>query len=129
MIVEIPNIVDPRGQLLFMQTGAQVPFDIRRLFVIHRMPEGAERGGHAHREQHQFIVMLEGSCAITVDNGEVRIPVTLDSSRIALHAPPMLWLELSTFSAGAVCAVLTSGDYDEADYIRERSEFDRLTRA
>jgi uncharacterized RmlC-like cupin family protein len=114
--------------LLFAQAHAQVPFDIRRLFALYALPEGARRGSHAHREQHQFLMMLAGRCRVIVDNGERRVPVLLETPAIALYAPPMLWLELDGFSSNAVCVVLTSGDYDEADYIRDRAEFEALVR-
>lgn len=114
--------------LLVAQAHAAVPFDIKRLFVLYALPEGARRGYHAHREQHQFVVMLAGACEVVVDNGDTRETVLLARPSTALYAPPMLWLELGSFTPGAVCAVLTSGEYDEADYIRDRAEFEALTR-
>ena len=109
-LIDLPDIGDEDGYVLVAQAEAQVPFDIRRLFVLHRLPEGAVRGHHAHRAQHQFLIMLAGRCEAV----------------IALYLPPMLWLELGGFTSGSVCAVLTSGDYDPADYVRDRAEFEAL---
>jgi len=125
-LITLPTVGDARGMLLFAQAHAQVPFDIRRLFALYALPEGARRGSHAHRAQHQFMMMLAGRCRVIVDNGETRVPVLLENPSTALYAPPMLWLELDDFSSDAVCVVLTSGDYDEADYIRDRAEFEAL---
>jgi UDP-2-acetamido-3-amino-2,3-dideoxy-glucuronate N-acetyltransferase len=125
-LVSLPDIGDEHGFILVAQAHAQVPFDIKRLFVLHRVAEGATRGFHAHRAQHQLLIMLAGRCRIVVDDGTDRTEVALDRPSLALHAPPMLWLELDDFSNGAICAVLTSGDYDPADYIRDRAEFDLL---
>lgn len=127
-LVELPEIGDATGYVLIAQAEAQVPFDIRRLFVLHRLPKGGSRGHHAHRAQHQFLIMLAGSCEVVIDDGATRTTLGLDDPARALYLPPMLWLELGGFSAGAICAVLTSGDYDPADYIRDRAEFEALTR-
>lgn len=125
-LVDLPEIGDETGYVLIAQAEAQVPFDIRRLFVLHRLPEGGTRGHHAHRAQHQLLIMLAGRCEAVVDDGVTRTAVTLDDPARALYLPPMLWLELGAFSAGAICAVLTSGDYDPADYVRDRAEFEAL---
>lgn len=128
-LVALPDIAGKDGHVLVAQAQAQVPFDIRRLFVLHRLAAGATRGGHAHREQHQLLIMLAGRCDVVVDDGAERTKIRLDRPDRALYAPPMLWLELGGFTAGAVCAVLTSGDYDEADYVRDRAEFEALAGA
>jgi hypothetical protein len=122
-LVELPERADARGALTFAQIGDHIPFAVRRFFAIYNVAEGANRGGHAHRGQHQFLVMLSGSATITVDDGASRVRVTLDRPNLALHAPPMLWLELEDFSAGAVCMVLVSDVFSESDYIRDRAEF------
>lgn len=127
-LVDLPEIGDATGYVLIAQAKAQVPFDIRRLFVLHRLPEGGSRGHHAHRAQHQFLIMLAGSCEAVVDDGATRTSLALEGPTRALYLPPMLWLELGEFTKGAICAVLTSGDYDPADYIRDRAEFEALTR-
>jgi dTDP-4-dehydrorhamnose 3,5-epimerase-like enzyme len=125
-LVELPERADARGALVFAQQGDHIPFSPKRFFVIYPVP-GAQRGAHAHRAQHQFLVMLSGSAVVTVDNGAMREKVTLSRNNLALYAPPMLWLELDDFSDGAVCMVLTSDVYAENDYIRDREEFLHLT--
>jgi dTDP-4-dehydrorhamnose 3,5-epimerase-like enzyme len=128
-LIELPNFGDDeQGFLLVAQQHAQVPFEIRRLFALHRIAPGAARGFHAHREQHQLLIMLAGQCRVVVDDGRRRTEVILDRPSLALHAPPMVWLELEGFSRDAVCAVLASGDYDPDEYIRDRAEFERLAR-
>lgn len=125
-LIELPERADARGVLTFAQQGDHIPFGTKRFFVIHPVP-GQPRGAHAHREQHQFLLMLSGSATVTVDNGATREKVTLGRSNLALYAPPMLWLELDDFTEGAICMVLTSDVYSESDYIRDREEFLRLT--
>lgn len=118
--------MDARGPLIFAQQDDHVPFPIKRFFVIHHVAPGGTRGAHAHRAQHQFLVMLAGKAAVTVDDGIIRSRIVLDRATQALYAPPLLWLELSDFSPDAVCMVLASGAYSESDYIRDRAEFLRL---
>lgn len=126
-IVELPLRNDARGGLLFGQTPDHIPFPIKRFFVLYDPAPGASRGGHAHRVQHQFLVMLTGSVTVTVDDGQNRTAVRLYRPNLALHVPPMLWLDLDDFSPDAVCMVLTSDLYSESDYIRDRTEFLKLT--
>ena len=125
-LIDLLDIGDERGWLLVAEEQAQVPFDIHRLFVLHSLPEGASRGHHAHREQHQFLILLSGGCQVIVDDGAARHSVALETCSKALYAPPMLWLELRDFQPGSICAVLVSGRYDETDYIRDRTEFLKL---
>lgn len=129
MLVELPERLDARGALVFAQQEDHIPFAVKRFFAIFDIPEGKSRGAHAHRAQHQFLVMLKGSVTITVDDGADRTRVTLDRPRLALHAPPMLWLELDEFRAGSICMVLTSDVFSESDYIRSHAEFLRLAGA
>jgi dTDP-4-dehydrorhamnose 3,5-epimerase-like enzyme len=125
-MIELPERADARGVLTFAQEGDHIPFAVKRFFAIYGVAEGASRGAHAHRTQHQFLVMLSGKSVITVDDGADRAAVVLDRPCLALYAPPMLWLELDGFSTNAVCMVLTSDIYSERDYIRDRAEFTRL---
>jgi hypothetical protein len=127
-IVELPQSVDSRGALSFAQVPDQIDFTPARIFMIYGMKAGAERGNHAHREQHQFLMMMRGGAAVEIDDGDVRIKIVLDTPSQALYVPPMLWLRL-VFSKEAICSVLASGPYDESDYIRDYSEFLAMTKS
>jgi dTDP-4-dehydrorhamnose 3,5-epimerase-like enzyme len=124
--IALPEIKDPRGALMFAEQGRHIPFPVKRVFALYGIPEGSARGGHAHRAQEQFVVMLAGSCTVVVDDGEARVAESLSSPTEGLYVPAGLWLDLTAFSRDAVCLVLASGLYDEADYIRDRAEFVRV---
>lgn len=125
-LIDLPVFTDGRGSLGVVEEGAAAPFPIRRLFYLFDIEAGAKRGHHAHREQHQLLIMMTGRCRALADDGFHRCEFNLTSARQALYAPPMNWLELTDFSPGAVCAVLTSDRFDEGDYVRDYAEFRRL---
>ena len=126
-LIELAEHLDARGALTFAQEPNQIPFAVKRFFALYKIAPGTHRGSHAHRQQHQFMVMLAGTATITVDDGKTRTPVRLDRPNLALYVPPMLWLDLDDFSPDAVCMVLTSDVFSESDYIRDRTEFLKLT--
>jgi hypothetical protein len=122
-IVDLPKIQDPRGNLTFVEGGTQVPFDIRRVYYLYDVPGGSERGGHAHKDLHQLIIAMSGSFDVVLDDGNNKKRVHLCRSYYGLYVCPMIWRELDNFSSGAVCMVLASNKYDEADYYRDYTEF------
>lgn len=122
-IFDLPKIGDPRGNLTFIEAGIHVPFDIKRVYYLYDVPGGAERGGHAHKNLHQFIIAMSGSFDVVLDDGKNSKRVHLNRSYSGLYICPMIWRELDNFSSGSVCMVLASEHYDEADYIREYEQF------
>jgi hypothetical protein len=127
-VVQLPRILRPEGQITPVEGGRDVPFDIARVYYLYDIPGGEARGGHAHRELRQLIVSVMGSFAVRLDDGERQRTVTLNRAYQGLLMPRMIWRELLDFSSGAVCLVLASLPYDEADYIRDYAEFLALTR-
>lgn len=122
-LIELPQRRDARGSLGFAEEGRHIPFSVRRFFYLYGVPDGGARGGHAHREQHQLLIALHGRFRVVLDEGHARTTLDLSSPDTALYVPPLVWLELSDFNGHAVCAVLTSDFYDEADYIRDYEAF------
>ena len=122
-MVELPKITDPRGNLTFIEGGAHVPFDIRRVYYLYDVPGGAERGGHAHKALHQLIIAMSGSFDVVLDDGFNKRRVHLNRSYNGLYVCPIIWRELDNFSSGSVCMVLASNSYDESDYYRDYQEF------
>lgn len=122
-IFELPKVADPRGNLTFIEGERHVPFDIRRVYYLYDVPGGAERGGHAHKELHQFIVAMSGSFDVILTDGRNKKRYHLARSYYGLYICPMIWRELDNFSSGSVCLVLASNLYDEFDYYRDYSDF------
>lgn len=122
-IIDLPIISDPRGNLTFIESGRQIPFDIQRVYYLYDVPGGAERGGHAHKNLHQLIVAVSGSFDIELDDGRDKKIIQLNRSFQGLYICPMIWREMSNFSSGSVCMVLASNLFDEDDYYRDYNQF------
>jgi len=127
-LMDLPKISDPRGNLSFIEAGKDIPFDIKRVYYLYDIPGGSDRGSHAHKNLHQFIVAMSGSFDVLLDDGTNKKRFHLNRSYNGLYVCPMMWRYLDNFSSGAVCMVLASSYYDEADYIRDYSDFISLTK-
>lgn len=119
----LPKIVDLRGALSFGEIDAHLPFTPQRFFIVYDVPSEEVRGEHAHKACHQFLICVKGSCTIVLDDGAHRDELRLDSAKVGLHIPPMVWGIQYRFSPDAVLLVLASDTYDAADYIRNYDEF------
>ncbi len=125
--IALQSIHDPkRGTLVVMESGKDIPFDMPRLFLLRDIPEGASRGDHAHRAQHQLLVPVHGALEVEAIDRGGSVRHVLEDPGTGLHAPPLTWLKLKALKPGSSCLVLTSAKYDEADYIRDFAEFRRL---
>jgi len=121
-IIDLPKIQDPRGNLSVIEKDI-IPFEIKRVYYLYDVPSGAERGGHAHMNQREFIVALSGSFDVVLNNGKTEQVFSLNNPSLGLYVGNDTWRELKNFSSGAVCLVVSSGEFDEADYIRDLDEF------
>jgi len=122
-IIELPKIIDPRGNLTFIEGNRHIPFEIKRVFYIYDVPTAADRGAHAHKKLHQFLVCMSGSFDVSLDDGAQKKIVHLNRPWQGLHIPPMIWAAEENFDPGTVYMVLTSEVYDEADYHRDYNEY------
>jgi len=122
-VIDLGKIENDRGNLTVVQSLETVPFDIKRVFYLYDIPGGEARGAHAHKECHQFLVAASGSFEVVLDDGHEKRTVYLNRPFKGLHIPPGIWAAEQEFSSGAVCLVLASEPYDEADYIRDYQDF------
>ncbi len=121
-LIEIQKITDPRGNLSVIE-GDFLPYQIERVYYLYDVPSDAYRGGHAHKEQQEFLIALSGSFDVVLDDGENKKSIVLNKPNKGLLIPTGIWRELENFSSGAVCLVLSSGKFLESDYIREYEDF------
>ncbi len=122
-LLELPKEEDPRGSLTYIYENVQVPFPIRRVFYIYDVPAGKDRGAHAHRECWQMIIAASGALEVYLSDGRDERIVVLNRPYQGLLVPPGIWAHEQEFSSGALCLVLASHDYSEADYIRDYNTY------
>ena len=123
-VIQLPRLQHERaGNITPISNNIQVPFEIKRIFYIYDIPGGEDRGAHAHKECHQFLVAASGSFEIELDDGNIKRTVVLNRPYYGLHIPPGIWAAEKGFSSGAICLVLASENYSENDYLRSYESF------
>ena len=122
-IIELPKIVDPRGNLSIIAQIKQVPFEIKRVYWIYDVPGGMERGEHAYKENQEFIVALSGSFDVVLDDSINKLVYPLNRSYKGLYVAKGIWRKMTNFSTNSLALVLSSTDYDVNDYIMDYQDF------
>lgn len=122
-IYELPRIQNRSGNITPVHNKKEIPFTVERIFYLYDIPGGIDRGGHAHKECHQFLIAASGSFEVQLDDGKVKKTVLLNQPFRGLHIPPGIWASEVNFSSGAICLVMASHFYDERDYIRNYDKF------
>ena len=117
---------DERGQLIAIESGVQVPFEIKRVFYIYGTKPNVPRGQHSHHKTKQYLIAVNGSCQVTLDDGKEKVTHLLDQPHIGLFQDAMVWGTMHDFSPDCVLLVLANAHYDEADYIRSYDDFKKL---
>jgi hypothetical protein len=122
-LINLPKILDPRGNLTFIESCNHIPFEIKRIFYLYDVPGGANRAGHALKTCHQFLIAMSGSFDVILDDGAEKKRYHLNRSYYGLYIPPLIWREIDNFSSGSVCTALASEPYNANGYLREYEEF------
>ena len=125
-IIELPKVIDRRGNLSIIEENKNIPFKIERTYWIYDVPGGEKRGGHAYKENEEFIVALSGSFDVILDNGTERKVYTLNRSYYGLYIPKGWWREMENFSTNSLALEFASTKYDPNDYIRDYDEYIKL---
>lgn len=125
-LIELPKIIDPRGNLTFIESGEHVPFKVMRNYWIYDVPSGMWRDGHAFKRQQEFIVALSGSFDVVLDDGVKQQTFHLSRPQVGLFVPEMMWRSINNFSTNSVALVLSSTLYDPEDYIEDYNDFKQL---
>ncbi len=126
-IINLPKILDERGNLTFMENCKQIPFEIKRVFWTYDVPGGEQRGGHAYYNQLEVVIALSGSfdVVITLSNGQER-RYHLNRSYNGLLIPALTWRHLENFSTNSLSFHLSSGIFSENEYIRDYELYRQL---
>jgi dTDP-4-dehydrorhamnose 3,5-epimerase-like enzyme len=125
-IIQLPKILDRRGNLSIIEELNEIPFEIKRTYWIYDVPGGEVRGGHAYKENQEFIVAISGSFDVLLDNGTEQKIFSLNRSYYGLYVPKGIWRQMKNFSTNSLALVLSSTFYDRNDYIYDYEEFKRF---
>lgn len=126
--IQLPKILDKRGNLSIIEEFKNIPFKIARTYWIYDVPGGEHRGGHAYRENEEFIVALSGSFDVILDDGQEKKTFSLNRSYYGLYVPKGIWREMNNFSTNSLALILASTPYNAGDYIYDYQDFLRIVK-
>lgn len=126
-LIQLPKINTESGSITSINGLVELPFEIKRVYYLYDVPGGVDRGGHGHRQLQQLIVAVSGSFDLEITDGNEKVIYNLNRPSLGVVMPSGLWRELTNFSSGSICLVLASQEYDEYDYIRDFSEYKKLS--
>lgn len=121
-LLDIPKIHDTRGNIAVIEKNL-LPFEMKRVYYLFDVPSTARRGGHAHKEQFELLIPLSGSFDVVLNDGSETQKVTLNKPDKGLLIKSNTWRELDNFSSGSICLVISSGEFEEEDYIRDFNDY------
>ena len=127
-IINLPKFLDSRGNLSFVEQFENIPFEIKRTYWIYDVPGGEARGGHAYKENEEFVVALSGSFDVILDDGKGKKTFSLNRSYYGLYIPKGKWREMNNFSTNSLALVLSSTEFDKDDYIFDYEQFINLVK-
>lgn len=127
-IYDLPKFLDKRGNLSFVEELKNIPFKIERIYWLYDVPGGETRGGHAYKENSEFIIALSGSFDVLLDDGNQHKTYTLNRSYHGLYVPKGLWREMNNFSTNSLALILASTKYNINDYVRNYAEFLKIAK-
>lgn len=125
-IIQLPKILDKRGNLSFFENRNQIPFEIERAYWLYDVPGGERRGGHAFKEQKEFIIALSGSFDVVLYDGKEEKKFSLNRSYYGLYVPNMYWRSMENFSTNSLAMIVSDKPYNEKDYIRDFELFKKI---
>lgn len=125
-LIELPKILDKRGNLSFFENGNQIPFDIKRTYWIYDVPGTETRGGHAFLESQELIVALSGSFDIVLHDGVKEVKYSLNRSYLGLYVPNLIWRRIENFSTNSLALIVSNISYNKKDYIKGFDEFKKI---
>ena len=123
IIIDLPKFLDRRGNLSFAEQLKHVPFEIRRTYWIYDVPGGESRGGHAYKQNEEFIIALSRAFDVKVTDGQQTSTFTLNRSYYGLYIPKGYWRQMSNFSTNSLALILASTPYDPDDYENDFDSF------
>jgi len=122
-LINLPKMLDDRGNLSFLEENDHIPFEIKRCYWIYDVPGGEIRGGHSYKINQEFIIALSGSFDVVLDDGRQMKKYSLNRSYYGLYVPNGIWRHIENFSTNSLGFIVSSVSFDENDYVRDHEQF------
>ena len=116
-VINLRTIVDPRGSLVPLEFGSDIPFIAKRSFYIFDNKVDVTRGYHAHYKTKQFLVCIRGSVSVVCKDGVGEIDFLLSGPNQGIYIPELIWDEITYKTEDAMIIVFSNTHYNRSDYI------------
>lgn len=126
--IDLPKILDERGNLSFIEAEKHIPFAFKRAYWIYDVPGGELRGSHAFKNTEEFIIALSGSFDVVLHDGIKEHRFSLNRSYYGIYIPKLTWRRLENFSTNSLALVIASKEFSEEEYIYEFDQFNRVVK-
>lgn len=113
------------GELSFFESKHDIPFEIKRIYYISKVPEGVRRGYHAHKDLKQLLFCPYGRIQLILENELGREEIELSDPSVGVIIEKPTWREMLWLQRDSVLCVAASDFYNPDDYIRDYQEFRR----
>lgn len=124
VMVDIPTFTDERGSISVMDK--ELPFEVKRVFWLHHINEGKDRGAHALLNSAEIMIALHGSFMVDLDDTETKTSVILDDPSKGLMIWPGIWFRTHSYKEDGVSLILASEEYARDKYTYDYEEYIRL---
>lgn len=111
------------GELSFFEGARELPFEIKRIYYISKVPEGVRRGFHAHKKLKQLLFCPYGRIQLILENHRGREEIELSDPSIGVLIEEPTWREMLWLQKDSVLCVAASEYYSAEDYIRDHEAF------
>jgi len=125
-LIQLPKILDERGNLSVLQSNKEIPFEVKRVYWIYDVPGGEMRGGHAYKNLSEVIIALSGSYDVVLHDGEKEYRYHLNRSYYGLYVPKMMWRYIENFSTNSLALIVADDFYKPEEYIRDFDAFKEM---
>ena len=123
-LVNIPTFTDERGAISVMDK--ELPFEVKRVFWLHHIAEGKDRGAHALLEGMEIMVAIHGAFVVDLDDGSEKTSVLLDDPSKGLIIRPGVWFRTHRYKEDGISLILADEEYQRNRYTYDYNEFTAL---
>lgn len=123
-VIDVPTFTDERGAISVMDK--ELPFQVKRVFWLHHIQEGKDRGAHALLDSSEIIVAVHGSFIIDLDDTSNQTSILLDNPAKGLIIRPGVWFRTHSYKEDGVSLILAEAAYSRDKYTYDYEEYKKL---